>query len=238
MVFDQAIFVITKPAAMKRCSTFSFMLCAALFFTAFSSCKKTDPNVEVKGESKVKLVNAVPADAVQDIFIDDEKLVNASLPFSGSMDYVKLVSGNRNIKFINTNNITTEAAVKFTPSITYTTFLVSNRSGVREIASYEDNLSNTESGKAKIKLINLSPYFTTGINVSVQAGTLFVNALQYKESSGYFSVDADLNLRYNVVGSGTVKTIDNSNFQAGKIYTIWFSGNTAATLAAHVITDN
>jgi len=40
------------------------------------------------------------------------------------------------------------------------------------------------------------------------------------------------------LGSGITKTIDNSNFQAGKIYTIWFSGNTSATLQAHVIADN
>ncbi|MCX2429202.1 MULTISPECIES: DUF4397 domain-containing protein [unclassified Pedobacter] len=223
---------------MKRHSALFFILFACLILTSLFSCKKADPNVEVKGESKVKLVNAIQANAVQDIFIDDEKLSNSALAFSESTDYMKLVSGSRDIKFIGDNHVETKASIKYTPSITYTTFLISNRSGAKEIVSYEDNLSNTESGKAKIKLISLTPYFTTGINVSVQAGTLFVNGLQYKESSTYFSVDADLNLRYNVVGSGTVKTIDNSNFQAGKIYTIWFSGNTAASLTAHVITDN
>jgi len=225
---------------MKSHSNFSlsFILLASVIFTSFYSCKKTDPNVEVKGESKVKLVNAIQADAVQNIFIDDEKLSNAALAFSESTDYLKLVSGNRDIKFIGNDQVETKALMKYTPSITYTTFLISDRSGAREILSYEDNLSNTESGKAKIKFINVTPYFTTGINVSVQAGTLFVNGLQYKEASSYFSVDADLNLRYNVLGSGITKTIDNSNFQAGKIYTIWFSGNTSATLQAHVIADN
>jgi len=224
---------------MKRYSNhLTFVLLSIILFTGFTSCKKTDPDPEVKGESKVKFVNAVQSVSVQDISIDGEKVPNATLAFTESTDYLKLVSGDRNVKFVSANNPEIASAVKYTPSITYTTFLVSNRAGVKEILSYEDNLSNTEAGKAKIKLINLTPFFTTGINVSVQAGTLFVNSLQYKDASAYYSVDADLNLSYNVVGSGTVKVIDNSNFVAGKIYTVWFSGNTVATLQAHVITDN
>ena len=211
---------------------------AFLFLMIFQSCKKTEPDVVATGESKVKMVNAVQADNIEDIFVDGKKVSNTSLAFAETTDYVKLVSGSRSIKFKGTNAIETENEVKYTPAITYTTFLVSDRSGVRDIVSYEDNLSNIEAGKAKIKLINLTPYFATGINVSVQAGALFVNALQYKEASSYFSVDSDLNLRYNVVGSGITKTIDNGNFAPGKIYTIWFSGNTAATLQAHVITDD
>ncbi|MDY0906748.1 DUF4397 domain-containing protein [Pedobacter sp. CFBP9032] len=224
---------------MKRYSNhLAFILLSIILFSVFASCKKTDPDPVVKGESKVKLVNAVQTESIADISIDGEKVSNSTLAFAESTDYLKLVSGDRNLKFTSVSNAETIGAMKYTSSITYTTFLVSNRAGAKEIVSYEDNLSNTEAGKAKIKLINLSPFFTTGINVSVQAGALFVNALLYKEASAYFSVDADLNLRYNVVGSGTTKTIDNSNFAAGKIYTIWFSGNTAATIQAHVITDN
>ncbi|NTE00553.1 DUF4397 domain-containing protein [Agrobacterium tumefaciens] len=224
---------------MKRYSNcLVFIFLSVILFSAFTACKKTDPNPVVKGESKVKLINAVQTESIQDIFIDAEKVSNTMLVFAESTDYLKLVSGDRNIKFIGINNSETESSVKYMPSITYTTFLVSDRSGTKGILSYEDNLSNTEAGKAKIKLINLTPFFTTGINVSVEAGTLFVNGLLYKEASTYFSVDADLNLRYNVVGSGTTKTINSSNFQAGKIYTIWFSGNTTATLQAHIIADN
>ncbi|RYF84212.1 MAG: TlpA family protein disulfide reductase, partial [Chitinophagaceae bacterium] len=61
-------------------------------------------------------------------------------------------------------------------------FLI-NKKGDMEVVSYEDNLSNTEIGKAKIKLISLSPNFTTGINVMVQGGTQFVNGLAFKEAS-------------------------------------------------------
>jgi len=223
---------------MKIFTNRSIFLLFPLFFIGLTSCKKHDPDVVVNGEAKVKMINATQTEADQDVYVDGGKRSVTALAFAQTTDYLKVASGSRSIRFIGSANLPTESAINFTPSLTYSTFLVSDRNGARQIVSYEDNLSNTESGKAKIKLINLTPYFTTGINVSVQAGTQFVNALLFKEASSYFSVDADLNLRYNVVGSGSIKTIDNANFVAGKIYTIWFSGTTAANLEAHIITDN
>ncbi|KLT67521.1 DUF4397 domain-containing protein [Pedobacter sp. BMA] len=222
---------------MKIFTNLSLFL-IVLLTAALTSCKKHDPDVVVRGEAKLKVVNAVSTETNQDVYVDDAKLTTTALAFGEMSSYVKIVSGMRNISFTNSPSGPTTASMNFTPSITYTTFLTSDRAGNREIVSYEDNLSNTETGKAKVKLISLTPSFITGINVSVQAGTQFVNALAYKESSNYFSIDADINLRYTVVGSGNVKTIDNSNFIAGKIYTIWFSGTTAANLEAHVIADN
>lgn len=210
----------------------------AVSILALSSCKKDDPDVVVRGEAKIKVVNAVLTEIEQDVYLDNVKLTSTALAFGETSDYVKIPSGSRNVAYVGLNNANTNASFNFTPSITYTAFLVANKTNVREIVSYEDNLSNSEMDKAKVKLINLSPSFPTGINVSVQAGLQFVNGLAFKEASGYFTVDAGLNLRYSVVGSGNIKTIDNSNFVAGKIYTIWFSGTSAATLEAHIITDN
>ncbi|SDE40428.1 DUF4397 domain-containing protein [Pedobacter soli] len=214
-----------------------------LFFTvsvlALSACKKDDPDVVVKGEAKIKVVNATLTEIEQDVYLDNVKVTGVALAFGETSDYIKIPSGSRSVAYIGSNSANnTNASFNFTPAITYTAFLVANKSNVREIVSYEDNLSNSEMDKAKVKLINLSPNFPTGINVSVQAGLQFVNGLAYKEASGYFTVDAGLNLRYSVVGSGNIKTIDNSNFVGGKIYTIWFSGTTAANLEAHIITDN
>ncbi|MBB6239395.1 hypothetical protein HDC90_004048 [Pedobacter sp. AK013] len=216
----------------------SIILLTCLSSIGLSSCKKHNPDEVVNGQAKVKMVNASPANEHQDVYLDNEKLTTVALAFGETSDYVKIPSGNRNISYTGTNNTTTDTSFNFTPSITYTTFLVTNKKGEMEIVSYEDNLSNTEIGKAKIKLINLTPNFATGINVMVEGGTQFVNGLAFKEASSYFTVDTGFNLKYTVVGSGNVKTIQNTALEAGKIYTIWFSGTTAATLAAHIITDN
>jgi hypothetical protein len=214
------------------------ILFISLCIIGLSSCKKHDPDEIAKGQAKVKIVNASQAEANQDVYLDNEKLTVTALAFGETSEYVKIPSGNRSISYTGTNSTNTDTSLNFTPSITYTTFLVSNKNGDMEIVSYEDNLSNTETSKAKIKLINLSPNFVTGINVMVQGGTQFVNGLAFKEASTYFTVDTEFNLRYTVVGSGNVKTIESTALAAGKIYTIWFSGTTAATLEAHIITDN
>ncbi|WP_316844380.1 DUF4397 domain-containing protein [Pedobacter psychrodurus] len=216
----------------------SSLLFIVLVTIGVSSCKKHDPEEMVNGEAKVKIVNASQAVADQDVYLDNEKLTATALAFGETSEYLKIPSGNRSISYTGTNSTKTGTSVNFTPSITYTTFLVTNKKGDMEVVSYEDNLSNTETNKAKIKLINLSPSFVTGINVLVQGGTQFVNGLAFKEASTYFTVDTAFNLRYTVVGSGSVKTIESTALEAGKIYTIWFSGGTAATLTAHIITDN
>lgn len=214
--------------------SFLFLILSSVFI----SCKKHDPDVIVRGEAKVKMINAVQTESNQDVYFDSEKLTSTALAFGESSDYLKVGSGSRNVSFMGINNISTKASINFTPSITYSAFLVSDKTGNREVVSYEDNLSSTEVGKAKIKLINLTPYFATGINVTVQGGTQFVNGLLYKEDSNYFNVEPGINLRFNVVGSGSIKTIDGATLEAGKIYTIWFSGITASALEAHLIADN
>ncbi|WP_293790485.1 DUF4397 domain-containing protein [uncultured Pedobacter sp.] len=214
------------------------ILLIAVFGISLSSCKKNNPDEVVKGQAKLKVVNASAADVHQDFYLDNEKLTTSALAFGETSEYVKIPSGNRSVSYTGTNNKGTDTSLNFTPSITYTAFLVTNKKGELEIANYEDNLSNTESAKAKIKLINLTPTFTTGLNVMVQDGIQFVNGLAFKEASNYFTVDTGVNLKYSVVGSGSIKTIDAKSLQGGKIYTIWFSGATAATLTAHIITDN
>lgn len=231
----QTKYLLSMKSYISRSSKLLFF---AISLTMFSACKKHEPDLIVKGESKVKMVNAVLTEVTQNIYVDGSKAASKSLAFSETTDYLKLSSGGRIIKFRGDNGMETSVPQNYVSAITYTTFLVADRQGVRDIVSYEDNLSNTESGKAKIKLINLTPYFATGINVSVQAGTQFVNGLSYRQTSAYFSIEPGINLRYNVVGGGNAKIIDGTNFAADKIYTIWFSGNTTATVEAHIITDN
>jgi len=189
-----------------------------------------------KGEAKIKLVNAAETESPQKIMINGET-ATSNLGFGQTTDYIKTNSGLKAISYIGTiSGISIDTSLNYTSSITYTTFLVMDRNAKREILNFEDNLSNSEPTKAKVRVLNLSPNFPTGINISVQSGTLFVSALMYKGVSNYFSVDAGNNLRFNVVGSGITKTA--TALEAGKIYTIWFSGTTSANVEAHVIADN
>ncbi|MCZ4223621.1 DUF4397 domain-containing protein [Pedobacter rhodius] len=225
---------------MKTSTTavLKFYILLLTFSVGFLSCKKNDPDVVVKGQAKIKVINAIQTDIKQDVYVDNEKLTSMALAFGETSEYVKIPSGTRNLTFTGTNSLNTDTNLNFTPALTYSTFLVSDRNGNREIVNYEDNLSVSDMANPKIRFINLTPYFNTGINVSIQTGSPFVNALLFKEASNYFTLEAGADLKYNVVGSGNIKTILASELLPGKIYSIWFSGLTSATLQAHLIVDN
>lgn len=242
MVFDQAFFVcnqIQLPMKIftKRVSIIQTVL-SAICFLCITSCSKKDPDLIVQGEAKIKVTNAVQTETKQDVYLDNEKLTPVALAFGETSDYLKIPSGSRNLSYQGSNNVNTNTSLNFIPSLTYSTFLVSDKNANREIVNYEDNLSISDMATAKIRLINLTPYFATGINVTVQAGAQFVNGLMFKEASNYFTLDAGAALRYNVVGSTSIKTILAADLMPGKIYTIWFSGITTATLEAHLIEHN
>ncbi|KQR70546.1 DUF4397 domain-containing protein [Pedobacter sp. Leaf176] len=218
-----------------RTSTISVLLICSI---AFFSCNEKEPDAIVKGQAKIKVVNAIQGDTKQNVYLDNEKVTNNALSFGETSEYIKILSGSRTLTFTDTNNLNTNTNFNFVPALTYSTFLVSDRNGNREILNYEDNLSTSDMASAKIRFINLTPYFTTGVNVSIQTGSPFVNALLFKESSNYYTLEAGADLKYNVVGSGNIKTILASELSPGKIYSVWFSGLTSANLQAHLIVDN
>lgn len=216
---------------------FNCSIIALLLFSIFS-CKKNNLDTVATGETKLKFVNASNVLDSLSVSVDDETLNNLNLGFGTYSNYLKITSGKRRVTFTNSTKAIKDTILNFIPSLTYTTFLISDKNGKEQIVSYEDNLSNTTPSNAKIKLINLSPFYGTGINVSLQGGSQFIIGLAYKEASNYYSIDPDVNLRYNVVGSGNIKTLPEKSIEAGKIYTIWFSGTTAANLQAYIIQNN
>lgn len=213
---------------------FNFLTAILVIGLLNLSCKKTPINTPAIGETKVKMINSVNTEQPQNIFIDQNKLEDIALSFAQESDYFKLQSGDKTIKFSSSVAITIEKDVNYTSSLTYTTFLIADKTGVKDLYTIEDNLSTSEADKAKIRIINLSPNFSTGINVLVAGGVQFVNAQMFKEISNYFFVDPALDLKYNVVGSGSVKTIIAGTLKPGKTYNIWFSGINATNLEAHI----
>lgn len=225
--------LLNKSALYLRLAILATVLC--LF-----SCKKDDvpSNKEVKGESKVKLINASNNPASVDFYLDDSKISAKALAPGEVSDYVKVESGAKNAT-VTVNGVTdADAEVNFVPTLSYTSFYVEDKSGKGEVLTFEDDLGATEVGKARIRIINLSPYFSNMINLNITGGTLLVNSLAFKQASGYFLIDPSLSLNVSILGSSANKTIPTGEFEAGKIYTIWLSGNSNASLKINKVIYN
>lgn len=231
---------------MKTISTslnrLHFYLGVTFFATVLClfSCKKDDvpSGNEVKGEAKVRLINAANTTGRVDFYIDDSKVEDVALASGEASGYIKVQSGTKNTSVTVDGVTDASKSFNFVPTLSYTTFYVEDKTGKGEMLIFEDDLGATEPGKARVRFINLSPYFTNALNVNLAGGVLLVNSLAFKQASGYFSIDPGMNLNVSVMGSGANKTIAGTEFEAGKIYTIWLSGTSNATLKINKVTYN
>lgn len=222
----------------------SYCFLSVTFFVALSllsSCKKSDIEgvTVVKGEAKIKLINASQASSSIDFYLNDLKINPSALAFGEVSDYIKIESGTKTTKVSqNVTILDVESAFNYVPTLSYTSFFVEDKTGKGKVLTFEDNLGAVETGKARIRFINLSPNFTNAINVNLAGAVLLVNSLPFKETSAYFAIEPNTNITISVLGTGGAKIAQGSEFEAGKIYTIWVSGTSNANLSINKITYN
>ena len=239
--------LISNPKRMKSASLllnkykFLFIVFGIVAFSLLSSCKKDDIDTAgtVKGEAKIKFINASVGSSSVDFYLDDSKINASTLAYGESSEYVKIPSGTKKAKVEEgAGGLETLSDYNFIPTFSYTSFFVEDRVGKGEVLTFEDNLGAVESDKSRVRFINLSPNLTNAINIGLPGGELVVNALAFKESSGYFMVDAGTNIGVSVVGAGVLKIAPGAEFEGGKNYTIWLSGTSNSNLSINKITYN
>lgn len=218
-----------------------FTLLAAVLFSIFSSCEKDEVERDgtIVGEAKIRLINASQRSSAVDFYLNDAKINSAALAYGEGSEYIKIASGTKTTKVNSgTSILETGVGFNFVPTFSYTSFFVEDKDGAGEILTFEDNLGAVESGKSRIRFINLSPNFSNSIHVSLTGGELLVNALPFKASSGYFMVQSGTNIGVSVVGAGILKIASGSEFETGKNYTVWVSGTSNSNLSINKITYN
>ncbi|MEE1944993.1 DUF4397 domain-containing protein [Pedobacter sp. KR3-3] len=229
----------TISTPVNRTSFYLGLLFFATVLCLFS-CKKDDtPGTdEVKGEAKVKMINASNKSGQVDFYLDDTKINVVTVNAGQASDYVKVQSGVKSTYVAIDGVADTPTSFNFVPTLSYTSFYVEDKTGKGEVLTFEDNLGATDAGKAKVRIINLGPSFSNALNVNLAGGVLLVNSLPFKGASGYFSIEPDVDLNISVLGSSANKTIAGSEFEAGKIYTIWINGASNATLKINKVIYN
>lgn len=219
--------------------TLSFICLFAI--TVLNSCKKENPGEKeiVKGEAKVKFINASQNAKPIDFYINDLKINSSSLVAGEGSDYISIESGIQTTKVNKEVNVLdVQTQFSYVPTLSYTSFFVEDRQGKGDILTFEDNLGAVEPDKARIRFVNLSPYFSNAINVSLGKDELLVNSLPFKEASSYFMIHAGERIGVSVLGTGTIKYAAGEEFEAGKNYTIWIGGSANSTLSINKITYN
>lgn len=134
------------------------------------------------------------------------------------------------------NTTTASANVNLAANSSTTLFLVKQANGNYAISTYAND-NTAVSGKARVRFINVAPLLTSTINVATTTGTALFNALAFTAASTYQTIDANTSFNVNMTGSLELTTVNGAEFQAGKVYTVWFDSSTATKVKYHIVVD-
>jgi len=210
----------------------TYLLFAATMLAA--SCKKDEPTPTPTPEpaaAKVKFTNASVNTVTLGIKINDVALADAAaINFLASTGYIKTAYGaGTKISFIypSTGSVFQETTTTLN-SDTYSAFVGGEVPGNICMVVMNDNLAAPASGKAKIRLINLS---ADNYNLSFYVGGPKLDSnITYQEYTPFYEVTAgSLNIIVqDPLNVGYQRTLTGQTITAGKIYTVLFSGKNGA----------
>jgi len=213
----------------KSTKTLSLLFSAATLLTvSFSSCHKDD-NVSVT--AYVMAVNSAQASAPQDFYVDNSKVNTSAIAYTQNTEYLSVNSGSRNVQFKTSGSATVNSTstISFSPGTYNTVYFTDNGSAT----ATQDDRTPPQSGKARVRFINLSSAITGSVDFGLSAGNKLVTNLANKVASAYYEVDAATSFSLYASGSSTAALSIPTTIQAGHIYTIYISGT--ATLSYHII---
>ncbi|WP_281233770.1 DUF4397 domain-containing protein [Flavobacterium gelatinilyticum] len=224
----------TKTTAVIKAA---FVLAAMI---VLSSCDSNE--VDPFGSGRLKVVNAAPDSGSQ-------KFILANIPYIGnlsykehSVSYHKVAVGNNLVaqyRDEGDNDLYASQELDLDDDKTYTVYLTGGSRSDAGVRLFEDNLSAPSSGKAKVKFLHLSDAGPSSINFTDAAGISLSGTLARYTQSSYAEVNAGV-LAIHAHSSGATADLAllESNFQDGKIYTVYISGNASSGYSIEQILHN
>lgn len=220
-------------------------VCTILLFataTLLNSCAKD--NTTAPAISGLSVVNASPTLATYNVYLNTIKVNAAALPFKGTLPYFQITPGANTLKFTTANS--TESlltkVVNMEADKAYSLFLVDKAEKLDGLL-IPDDLSASNTDKALVRFINLSP--DAGTLVLGQTGGATLTSEQaFKGYSAFLPTEAktySLEIMDKTTGSILTK-LENVVLTAGKMYTVVAAGMVAPSandqpLSIQVITN-
>ncbi|MDB5025009.1 MAG: hypothetical protein JWP78_2764 [Mucilaginibacter sp.] len=218
----------------KKLRSLSLSLLAfVMLAVAMTSCMKDGSNNNLP--AFVQVVNSSEASLPQDFYLDSTRLTTSAVAYGSGSAFLNAAPGNYQARFKNSGTATVN--VTFTLALTagksYSVFYTEGNS----YTSFQDERSVPQSGKARVRFINLSSALPSNIDFAAAGGAKLVSNLAYKTASTYMDVDPATSFSLYTSGSSSALISIPATLQAGHTYSIYVSGNTRATVTLHVVTE-
>jgi len=220
----------TKPSR-----TLSIILSVALLTTIFSSCSKKDDYQYDPNVLSIAVTNAASASLPQDVYFGNAKLNATPLAYSQTVGYVN-ITGSPTISFKNTG--TADVNASSTTSLSPGKYYMVYYTDAKDIAVFVNERTAPQSGKARIRFINLTTAVGSAVDFGISGGGKIVSGLTYKAASSYQDVDPTKGYSLYTGGSTSVLLDIPITLQAGGIYSLYITGTTSATVGFKIIGEN
>lgn len=232
---------------VKKISTrFAGIMAVMIFALTLSGCLDSDsdsdfPNVPV---AYVALYQGSPDAPHLDIKTERGQVNTNPFKYSDYTGYLPFNIGERQLKFgpYNASNIQFDSTVTLEKNKIYSVFVSGNYANAG-LVILNDNSTEPAAGKAKLRVINLSPDVPEiSLNINTQTDAL-VEDLAFQEASAFEEITAQ---RYDFQVKSeddVLLTVPNINLQRGYFYTIVIRGyvqppgENTNVLAAQVIVN-
>lgn len=201
------------------------MLVATVFI--LSSCNIDDGDSLPENVAYVSIYQASPNAPAMDIGIDNRQLNIYPFDYADYTGYLRFFTGSRNFKFTpdNANNIVADTTFALANGRTYSIFTVGNYNDLK-VLKLEDNSDAPSDGKAKVRLVNLSPD-APALDVSANdqndplfSGSTFMDASDFIELTA-----AEYDLMVTSPEDNSIQlNVPDIKFQNGYYYTIILRG--------------
>lgn len=214
-----------------------FTAAALAIVAGFSSCSKNDGmDANSNTAAYVMATNTAEASDAQDFYADNNKVNSSALAYTQSTAYIKVKAGSHNLQFKSNASATvnSSATLNTENGKYYSVFYTDDKSTV----TVADDHTAPQTGKARIRVINLSSALNSAIDFGVSGGSKLFTSLAYRAASAYNEIDAASKFSLYLAGSNTVSLDIPVIIEAGHIYTIYISGATQASIHYHVLVQD
>ncbi|HEX6893416.1 MAG TPA: DUF4397 domain-containing protein [Chryseolinea sp.] len=188
-----------------------------------------DESVQPSPVSYVSLYNASPNAPDLDIVVDNRQINTYPFQYSDHTGYLRFYTGDRNLKLgpFGANNIVVDTTITLEDEKAYSIFLVDEFTNAG-LLILNDNSEAPESGKAKVRFVNLSPDGEAVLLKVKSESVALTEEKSFKEATDFFEVDANT-FDFEVIGSSNSETklqVPGVELQEGWFYTILVRGYT------------
>lgn len=252
MVFDRAIMFIfltlkfiymKKSFLLSRRAGYALLATCMSFILVLGACSKNDDPIP-EGDAYFKIVNSVEGSNPQDFYLNQAKITTSAVAYGEDSEYLTVRSGVKAAIFADEGATEGNLAVNLNISIgkSHTIFYAEDDEGRKGIVPLDDDLSAPASGKAKVRFVHLNNSLEGAVLIELAGGAQLESSLAFTESTEFKTIDPNIDINVTSVSGGdldiTPLVISGSEIEAGKIYTIWFTGDETVDLNYRIITHD